>query len=244
MESGDSGESKPFWGYTSPESESLSRLLGIDPGQGGLFHDEDPSELLQQAREDRKRYLVKKAEEKRLNDRMFARKKSCLSVAFSICCLALIAITPYVLLAEMDTSSRVGWVGLFLAVFQTAIVFGQARSSVGRESAEREFVTRNFSELEKRNVKVRERLDWISLNSEFSMENTEALLLLLPLDEGKRAEMQRKKAVAALDKLNRGMDIQFALIELGAQDEFLLQEIEKEKEEKFKPFFTGGVSSG
>ena len=144
----------------------------------------------------------------------------------------------------MDTSSRVGWVGLFLAVFQTAIVFGQVRSSVGRESAEREFVTRNFSELEKRNVEVRERLDWISLNSEFSMENTEALLLLLPLGEDKRAEMQRRKAVAALDKLDRGMGIKLALIELGAQDEFLLQEIEKEKEEKFKPFFTGGVSNG
>ena len=56
--------------------------------------------------------------------------------------------------------------------------------------------------------------------------------------------MQRRKAVAALDKLDRGMDIQIALIELGTQDEFLLQEIEKEKEEKFKPFFTGGVSSG
>ncbi|MCG7230099.1 hypothetical protein [Corynebacterium minutissimum] len=76
------------------------------------------------------------------------------------------------------------------------------------------------------------------------MENTEALLLLLPLDEDKRAEMQRRKAAAALEKLDRGMDIQIALIELGAQDEFLLQEIEKEKEEKFKPFFTGGVSNG
>ncbi|MCG7230098.1 hypothetical protein [Corynebacterium minutissimum] len=141
----------------SGDSPLLSRNHSLNSwvliqGREDFFYDEDPSELLQQAREDRKRYLVKKAEEKRLDDRMFARKKSCLSVAFSICCLALIAITPNVLLAEMDTSSRVGWVGLFLAVFQTASVFGQARSTVGRESAEREFVTRNFSELERRNV--------------------------------------------------------------------------------------------
>ena len=231
----------PIFGFSTPRSKTLSRDIGVEDGQGGIFFDEDPRKALSEARSRRKAVLKSRIEEDAKRNRESARRRSVLLFSAVACAGLALGAVAYVALVEMSASSRVALVGLSLALLQTAIALLQARSSVGRVQNSLRYFETQFSNANQAIALNEVNIAQAIFFSEMAFRNTEELVSLSKLATGDEMRLRISKAPGALALSDLELENQLKLIQLGAFDEQLQEEIEledaKSRRRKETPFY-------